>query len=237
MHGAGGNISTWKLQIPYFRKHFNLLLVELRGHGKSESLASEKPYTFESVASDIREVIDHIGIKKAHFLGLSIGSLIIHVYNSKYPNSVKSIVGTGGIYGITWKIHYFSKAAHFLTRIFPYHILYKLFAWIVMPKANHKVSRKIFVNASKKLHQREYIRWLNLYGTFRSVVRELNFYDQNISVLLVMGEEDHLFLKPAEYFSGLHKEVRLHVMKKCGHICNIEKPDEYNKIVHDFLNQ
>ena len=236
VHGAGGNISTWKYQIPYFREHYNLLFFDLRGHGKSISRDLEKPYTFDSIAEDIKELIDHYHIEEAYFLGLSIGSLIIHNFEKRYPGCVKKIVATGGIYQITWQIHYFSLSAHALARIFPYNFLYVLFAFIVMPKRNHKISRKIFIRASKNLVKREYIRWLNLYGTFRETVENIDFSTQKIPTLIVMGEEDHLFLKPAADFAGLYQEVQLDIIPGSGHICNIEKPELYNQIVHKFLN-
>ena len=235
VHGAGGNSSTWKFQIPYFKEHYNLLLFDLRGHGKSTSQNEENPYSFDSVANDLLEVMNENNVPKAHLMGLSIGSLIIHKFYELAPDRVLSIIGTGGIYKISWQIHYFSRFAHSLAKVFPYHFLYVLFAYIVMPKRNHAVSRKIFIKASKKLVRREYIRWLNLYGTFRETVEKLDFDQQNIPILIVMGEEDHLFLKPAKDFCGLNNRGRLQIMKGCGHICNIEKPELYNGLVHEFL--
>jgi pimeloyl-ACP methyl ester carboxylesterase len=236
VHGAGGNISTWKYQLPFFKNHYNLLFIDLRGHGKSLSLENEEKYTFHSVANDIAEIMDHHRIEKAHMVGLSIGSLIIHKLCDLYPQRVISITGVGGIYRLTWKIHYFSKFAHILTRIFPSHLLYRMFAYIVMPRRNHSVSRKVFINASGKILKREYIRWLNLYGTFRSTVKELDLISQKKPLLIVMGSQDHLFLKPAEEFCSLHKEAQLEILKGCGHICNIEKPDLFNEVALRFLN-
>ena len=38
VHGAGGSSSIWFLQVKEFKKHFNILMVDLRGHGKSKGL-------------------------------------------------------------------------------------------------------------------------------------------------------------------------------------------------------
>ncbi len=237
VHGAGGNISTWKFQIPFFKEHFNLLLFDLRGHGKSESRDEEEPYTFRNIAKDINELMLFHEIESAHFIGLSIGSLIIHSFCDLHPQKVKSIIGTGGIYKINWQIHYFSKTAFLLAKVFPYPFLYSSFAYIVMPRKNHALSRKIFISASKKLVKREYLRWLNLYGKFRDTVEKLNFKKQNKPVLVIMGAEDHLFLKPARDFCSLYPETYLKVIPKSGHICNIERPDFYNRLVLSFVEE
>lgn len=237
VHGAGGNISTWKYQVPHFKKNYNVLLFDLKGHGKSKSQDSEMPYTFESIAEDINSLLLKHNIPNAIFMGLSIGSLIIHSFYEKYPEKVKCIIGSGGIYKITNKIHLFTTFAHILVRVFPFHFLYRFFALIVMPKANHKTSRKIFNQASSKIEQREYIRWLNLYSSFRSTVNKLDFNKVEVPILVVMGAEDHLFLNAAREFCEAVKEAELIVIPKCGHIASIEKTDEFNRIVDGFLRE
>ena len=72
VHGAGGSSSIWFKQIREFQKKFNVLLLDLRGHGSSNKLKAKK-YTFQSIAHDILEVIDHLKIKSSHFVGISLG--------------------------------------------------------------------------------------------------------------------------------------------------------------------
>ena len=63
VHGAGGSSSIWFKQIRDFQKHFNVLLLDLRGHGNSNQQIKEafkQKYTFESIAIDINEVNYHI---------------------------------------------------------------------------------------------------------------------------------------------------------------------------------
>ena len=42
VHGAGGSSSIWFLQIKEFIRHFNVLLVDLRGHGKSKGIVVQR---------------------------------------------------------------------------------------------------------------------------------------------------------------------------------------------------
>ena len=63
IHGAGGSSAVWFKQLKDFQKHFNLLLIDLRGHGKSTDLPKaiyNQEYTFEAVTKDIIEVLDHV---------------------------------------------------------------------------------------------------------------------------------------------------------------------------------
>ena len=70
VHGAGGSSSIWFKQIRDFKKHYNVLLLDLRGHGHSKPTlkdAFKQKYTFSSIANDILEVLDHLKIEKSHF--------------------------------------------------------------------------------------------------------------------------------------------------------------------------
>ncbi|WP_144277129.1 alpha/beta fold hydrolase, partial [Chlorobium sp. KB01] len=77
VHGAGGSSSIWFLQIKEFIRYFNVLLVDLRGHGRSKGMLphkDERHYDFEDITRDIIEVLDSLNIRKAHFIGISLGT-------------------------------------------------------------------------------------------------------------------------------------------------------------------
>ena len=71
VHGAGGSSSTWYKQIREFRKEHNILLVDLRGHGKSERDLWKKDDTFKEVAKEVVDVLDKLNIKETHVIGMS----------------------------------------------------------------------------------------------------------------------------------------------------------------------
>ena len=72
VHGAGGSNVVWFKQLRDFKKHFNVLLIDLRGHGKSKMTNSTaEEYRFDEIAVDVIEIMDHLKIDKAHFVGRS----------------------------------------------------------------------------------------------------------------------------------------------------------------------
>ena len=100
VHGAGGSSSIWFKQIRDFQKHFNVLLLDLRGHGNSKDQlksAFKQQYTFKAIAEDIVEVIDFLKIESSHFVGISLGSIVIRQLAEMHPERVKSMILGGAI--------------------------------------------------------------------------------------------------------------------------------------------
>ena len=78
VHGAGGSSAIWKKQIHIFQKAFNLLLVDLTGHGSASNLTqnTNDKISFESILNDVLEVLINLNIKKSHFIGISLGTVL-----------------------------------------------------------------------------------------------------------------------------------------------------------------
>lgn len=93
VHGAGGSSSIWFKQIRDFQKEYNVLLLDLRGHGASQTnlkKAFKQKYTFSALANDILEVLDHLRIQKSHFVGISLGTILIRQLAEMYPERVQA---------------------------------------------------------------------------------------------------------------------------------------------------
>ena len=119
--------------------------------------------------------------------------------------------------------------------VVPYILLYKLFAFIIMPKKNHKESRLLFVKEAKKLYQKEFLKWYKLTAQLNPILRFFRLNETNIPTLYVMGEQDHLFLPSIKKVIAGHANAQLHVIKNCGHVVNVEHPVEFNNEVISFL--
>ncbi len=238
IHGAGGSSSIWFRQIRAFKSEFNVLLIDLRGHGNSKtafSNSSKQEYTFEVITNDIVEVLNHLQIKKAHFIGISLGTILIRDLAERNPGLVKSMVMGGAILKLNIRSKFLMGFGNFFKSVVPYIFLYKLFAFIIMPKSNHKESRLLFVKEAKKLYQKEFIRWYKLTAEINPLLRFFRLNDIEIPTLYVMGEQDHLFLPSVRKITLGHRYAKLNVIKNCGHVVNVEQPDEFNAKVISFL--
>lgn len=236
IHGAGGSVKTWKYQQSVFSAHFQLLLIDLRDHGRSKDIKPEKKqYTFELIAQDILSLLLKLRIERASFMSLSLGSMVLQKLALMKPGLVAAVVMAGGVFHVNWSIMTFARTANFLTRFLPYQWMYLLFSFLVMPLRNHRHSRRIFIEQSRKLSATEYDRWVTLYQDFRKVLREYYHLPLPYPALIVMGSQDYIFLAAARRYTKMHARATLEVLQGCGHICNIEAYEEFNSIALSFL--
>ncbi|MBT7655516.1 MAG: alpha/beta hydrolase, partial [Flavobacteriales bacterium] len=228
IHGAGGSSSIWFKQIRYFSKHFNLLLVDLRGHGKSKNFFAQtktiKKYTFASITKDVLEVLDHEKIGKSHFVGISLGTIIIRQIAEWHPERIQSMILGGAILKFNLRSRFLMACGNWTKSVLPYMWIYRLFAFIIMPNKNHKESRLLFINEAKKLYQKEFIRWYKMTSEVLPLLRIFRQEDLPIPTLYIMGEEDYMFLPAVQKVVSLHPSASLEILPNCGHVVNVEKP-------------
>ncbi|MEO0526609.1 MAG: alpha/beta hydrolase [Bacteroidota bacterium] len=238
VHGAGGSSSIWYKQVREFKKHFNVLLLDLRGHGNSKPNlkdAFSDKYTFDSITDDILEVIEHEKIEKSHFIGISLGTILIRNLAEKYPDRVESMIMGGAIMKLNFRSQVLMRLGVVFKSIVPYLWLYKFFAFVIMPNKNHRESRLLFVREAKKLYQKEFLRWFKLTSEINPLLRFFRTVDIKIPTLYVMGSEDYLFLPSIRKVVAAHETSELYVIEKCGHVVNVEQPKIFNDSVIDYL--
>jgi len=238
LHGAGGNIKTWKHQREAFKSHYNLLLIDLRDHGESVQVNdSIRPYSFELIAQDVLKLLDELRIPSAHFMALSMGSLIIQKIAELRPEIIEKAVVAGGIFDVSRMMILFARSAAFLSYVMPFRWSYWIFSLIIMPKKNHQEARMIFIKQAKKLSPAAYRRWIGLYREFSSMTKSFHLNGLKFPLLAVSGEEDYVFLDAAKRFSARQTLAQLEIIPKSGHIVNIEKHQLFNQKALDWMRR
>jgi len=239
VHGAGGSSSIWYKQVKEFQRSFNVLLIDLRGHGNSKGMGLKNisKYTFRSVSNDVIEVIDHLKIKSSHFVGISLGTIIIRELAEIRPKVIASMIMGGAILKMNFGSQLLMRAGFVLKSLVPYILLYKLFAFVIMPRKKQRESRNLFIREAKKLYQKEFIKWFGLTTTVNPILRLFRSKDPLIPTLYVMGEEDHMFLPSIKMTVSKHTSAKLAVIEDCGHVVNVDKPNIFNGIVIDWIRK
>lgn len=89
IHGMGLDLRMWDEQVPALARHFSTIRYDVRGHGRSA-----KPPTGyrDEHFEDLRHLLDHLRIDRAHLVGLSMGAEIAVGFTLRHPERVRSLI-------------------------------------------------------------------------------------------------------------------------------------------------
>ena len=235
IHGLGGSTKTWKKQIDKFSEQYNLLLLDLPGHGENADKTIRKVDPVK-LNKGIVETLDYLNIDSAHFVGLSLGTIVIANFAVKYPERVRTIIFGGAVLSIQGIYRACVAFADSIKHFVPYKFLCKFFAWFMMPKGNHKKSRTIFLREAVKLKRETMLAWI---GYLKDSLKAGNLFERlnelGKQILFISGDEDHCFLKGSKNLAQRIETARIQIIKHCGHVCSIEKSDIFNNLALKYL--
>ncbi len=90
IHGLSGNASAWRLLTPCLEKHFQLICYDLRGSGQTHF--DTKAFSVSDLADDLAELLDFLGLSKAHIVGHSMGGVIAQDFAARYPEKTNRLI-------------------------------------------------------------------------------------------------------------------------------------------------
>lgn len=94
LHGNGGSISDFYLQIPYLSKDFRVIAIDTRGQGRSTNL-SQGAYSYHQFSDDLLQLTKSLKLEKVSILGWSDGGNTGLLFNAVHPQLVEKLVTVG----------------------------------------------------------------------------------------------------------------------------------------------
>jgi len=226
IHGAGGNANSWFYQTEGLKSQSEVVAVDLPGHGKAS--VSKGCTSIEEYRDSVHSALSSSGIDKCYIVGHSMGGAIAMTFALTFPDKVKGIVlvGTGA------KLKVFPQILEGIMKD-KEKTLSSIIEYAVSKNAPASLKKGCFDEMMKCNPE-------VIYGDFLACDRfnameTLNTID--VPTLIVCGTEDAL--TPPKYSIYLHqniKESRLVLIKDAGHMVMMEKPDEVNNAIIDFIS-
>ena len=238
LHGIGGNHSNWYDQQSHISDKFTTIAWDARGYGDSDDYNG--PLKFSDFGNDLIRLLDSRNIKKAHFVGLSMGARILIDFFPKHKSRVASLTLCNCFFD--YKILSKDKQKEFINlRQKPLkngktleQIAPKLIDSLVGPNCK-KEARDIIYKSFLNIHIDSYLKTIAETISYNSN-NSLSKFD--VPTQLIYGEYDKL--TPVSIGKIAQKKISnssLSIIKNAGHLSNIEQPDAFNTIIDNFLSK
>jgi pimeloyl-ACP methyl ester carboxylesterase len=246
VHEFAGDIRSWEQQLRHFGQRYRAIAFNARGYPPSDVPESASSYSQARAADDIAAVLAHLGIDRAHVVGLSMGGFATLHFGFRHPARARSLTVAGCGYGAEAETRekFRSEAAviaEFLKREGMAAFAAKYAFGPTRVQFENKDPRGF---AEFQAHLAEHSA-LGSANTQLGCQRERpSLYDlvgemQRLTVptLILTGDEDWPCLNPGILMKRNIASAALAVMANCGHAINLEAPDEFNRHVGEFLAQ
>jgi len=231
LHGLGGSLERWSKIIPFFSNHYRLIMPDIVGFGYSDKPHVE--YSVDFFIKFIENFLQALNIDNLYVIGSSFGGLLALEFAIKFPKKVDKLVllsPAGMMNRVTSTLNLYISAALYPTF---YNVATAYYEMVYDPRTVTEASIKDFINRMS-LNNSKYA----FMSTLISLKNNPDLKDRlkiNIPTLLIWGKEDQLMpLKYAKDFKIPNS--KLVIFNNCGHYPHVEKVEEFNKIVFQFLN-
>lgn len=243
LHGFTGTKATFRFFEEYSFS-YNLLAIDLPGHGQTDSYIHPFRYQMANVSQDLLELLTFLKIDSFSLLGYSMGARLALFLACQYPKKVNQLILEGGSPGLSmqkerqlrqWADQRLATfiVSHSLTEFVDYWQTIPLFqSQQDMPLSQQEAIR------NERLSQVKFGLACSLWYMGTGVQPDLwpNLKQlQQIPTLLLVGELDQKFRKIAESMQNRQSTLEMEVVSEAGHCVHVERPEKFAEIVRSWL--
>lgn len=235
LNGVMMSTESWALQVPTFSSRYRCVLHDFRGQGKSDKPAG--PYDMSMHVDDLVVLLDELGIESAHFVGTSYGGEVGMMFAIAHPSRVRSLTVIASVSEIDAEILRDVRLWRDTARNAP-ETLYDAAAPSIY-SAPFLTPEWMDLGRRRMQSMRpEWFRALaDLCDAFTRLDITRDLHKITAPTLVIAGAND--LLKPLRFSEIIAREIpnaQLRVIPGAGHAVFLEKPEEMNAMVMEFLS-
>ncbi len=243
VHEWGGDHRSWEPQVRYLARRYRVITFNARGYPPSAVPPDLASYSQRRAVDDIKGVLDHLAIPKAHVCGLSMGAYATLIFGLTYPDRAFSLTVAGGGYGSATDRDAFRKSSRDMAERLTRDGMAAVAATYSRGPARVQLLRKDprgwqefhdHLAAGSALGRAMTLRGVQMTRpSFFELERD--FERLTVPVLVMVGDEDDPAVEPSLFLKRKAPAAGLVVFPNSGHTINLEEPDLFNRALVDFV--
>jgi 3-oxoadipate enol-lactonase len=235
-HSLGCNLHMWDEQAAALAGRYTVLRYDTRGHGQTS--APGGAYSLEQMSDDLKGLLDGLGIKETHFVGLSMGGMIGQTFALKHPAMVKSLVlcDTTSRFPATaaptWEDRIKTVGAKGMEPM----VGGTLERWFTA--AFRARRRDVMERVGGMIRSTPPAGYIGCCHAIPKINLSGRLKELRCPALVIVGEED--LGTPVEMAREIHAALpgaELAILRSASHLSNLEQPEEFTRVLLGFLDK
>jgi pimeloyl-ACP methyl ester carboxylesterase len=235
LHGLGSSSRDWEFQKSYFSSRYQVISVDIRGHGRSEKPPG--PYTIDLFARDVVELHKTLGLGPVHVVGLSMGGMIAFQLAVDQPSVVHTltIVNSGPALIVnTLRLRLSFKKRECIVRLFGMRKMGKVLANALLPDAHQQELHRTFIDRWAENNRKAYLSSLRALIGWSVADRIHNIH---CPTLIVTADQDYTPVAYKQAYADKIPSAAVAVIRHSRHMSPIDQPEAFNRTLDDFLDR
>jgi pimeloyl-ACP methyl ester carboxylesterase len=231
IHSLGSSSRIWREQIAALQASFTVVAFDCRGHGQS---SANGEVSMAAAASDLKALVDHLGVTRCHLVGLSMGGPIALLFNARWPGVVQSLVLADSFVkpgeGSAERVAATKEAIAYIS-MHEYGTQYA--AQRLHPMTSLDIQDELAAEVAK-VSPKTYNETMAsaLLGYFTDALAAVK-----VPTLVLVGEDDDVTPRSvSEEIAGAIEGAQLTVIANAGHLSNLDNPVAFNAAIVAFLS-
>jgi len=233
IHGLGSSGRDWEMQLDSFSRHFQIVIIDLRGHGRSDKPPG--PYSMPCFAADAAGLLQALNASPTHVLGISLGGMVAFQMALDFPDLIRKLVIVNSVPDLVPRG--IGDVLGFWQRL----LIIRLLG---MEKMGRALAKRFFTEPEQEPLQEVFIkRWSeNHIPAYRASLKAAYGWsvqdrlgEISAPTLVVGADGDYFPTQDKEAYTALIPEARLEVIENSKHALPVERPEVFNQTVLRFL--
>jgi pimeloyl-ACP methyl ester carboxylesterase len=246
VHEFSGDLYSWEAQLRRFSRRHRCIAFNARGYPPSDVPRATAKYSYRIATDDVANLLRHVGERRAHIVGCSMGAYTTLQFGLRYPRMTRSLtlvgVGAGSDLAKVEQFHrdteaqaqrYLTLGTREVVKMYlnhPARVPLRLKDPRGFDEFYSRVAEHSALGAANTLRGVQ-ARRTSVYGLGSALHRLA------VPLQVVCGDQDPSALGPSLFIKRTCRSASLAVVAGTGHAVNVEEPEYFNRITAEFLAQ
>jgi 3-oxoadipate enol-lactonase len=235
IHGLGSSARDWERQVPAFSPSHRVLAVDLRGHGMSDKPAGR--YTIELFSKDVAGLIEQLGLAPVPVVGISLGGMVAFQLAADRPDLINKLVVVNALPDnvLLQQARREILMRKVIVRLLGLKRMGTVLGSRLFPDPDMEQERSVMAERWAENDKSAYRRSFQAIVDWPGVTERLD--GLNLPALMISSDQDYVPLAQKQPYLDAMPWMTHAVIENAHHAVPMERPDQFNRVLAEFLSR